>query len=107
MLYMALVEDAFDNQLIIDQLSWWDKTFLIFRFIFAENKHKFNKYGHGSIDSVGVPYDYESIMHYGKRDFARWPWQTTIRPKKAGVSFGGQRSRHLSPFDVKEITVQM
>lgn len=68
-----------------------------------ENKHNFNKYGHGSIDSLGVPYDYGSIMHYGKRDFARWPWQTTIRPRKSGVSIG-QRS-HLSPLDVKQMNL--
>ncbi|KAL9984774.1 hypothetical protein ACROYT_G007107 [Oculina patagonica] len=67
-----------------------------------ENKHNFNKYGHGSIDSLGVPYDYGSIMHYGKRDFAKWPWQTTIRAKN-GASIG-QRS-HLSVLDVKQMNL--
>lgn len=69
----------------------------------SENKHNFKKYGHGSIDSLGVPYDYGSIMHYGKRAFAKWPWQTTIRPKKKGVSIG-QRKR-LSPLDVKQMNL--
>lgn len=72
-------------------------------FILADNKHNFNKYGHGSIDSLGVPYDYGSIMHYGKREFARWPWQTTIRPRQSGASIG-QRS-HLSPLDVKQMNL--
>ncbi|KAM7432498.1 hypothetical protein ABFA07_017084 [Porites harrisoni] len=76
---------------------------IVWKNIKKENKHNFKKYGHGSIDSLGVPYDYGSIMHYGKRAFAKWPWQTTIRPKKKGVSIG-QRKR-LSPLDVKQMNL--
>ena len=72
-----------------------------FYLIFADNKHNFKKYSHSFIDSRGSPYDYGSIMHYGKRDFAKWPWQTTIDPKKDGVSIG-QRS-HLSAQDAIQI----
>ncbi|KAK3734664.1 hypothetical protein QZH41_010099 [Actinostola sp. cb2023] len=68
-----------------------------------KSKYNFNKYGHGIIDSLGVPYDYGSIMHYGKRDFAKWPWQTTITVKQAGASIG-QRS-HLSPLDAKQMNL--
>ncbi|XP_048587974.1 zinc metalloproteinase nas-15-like [Nematostella vectensis] len=68
-----------------------------------ENKHNFEKYNHGVIDSLGVPYDYGSIMHYGKRDFAKWPWQTTIKVKKSGASIG-QRS-HLSALDAKQMNL--
>jgi hypothetical protein len=67
---------------------------------FLANKFNFNKYGRSRIDSLGVEYDYGSIMHYGKRDFAKWPWQTTIRPKKAGVSIGQRKG--LSVLDVKQ-----
>lgn len=67
-----------------------------------ENKHNFNKYGHGSIDSLGVRYDYGSIMHYGKRDFAKWPWQTTIKTKH-GESIG--QRQHLSSLDVTQMNL--
>ncbi|CAH3104393.1 unnamed protein product, partial [Pocillopora meandrina] len=67
-----------------------------------DQKHNFRKYSHGTIDSLGVPYDYGSIMHYGKRDFAKWPWQTTIKTKN-GASIG-QRS-HLSALDVKQMNL--
>ncbi|XP_065060541.1 uncharacterized protein LOC135687798 [Rhopilema esculentum] len=66
-----------------------------------DEKHNFEKYSHSTIDSLGSPYDYGSIMHYGARDFAKWPWQKTIVPKKSGVSIG-QRS-HLSKQDALQI----
>ena len=71
-------------------------------FFSSENKHNFNKYGHGSIDSLGVRYDYGSIMHYGKRDFAKWPWQTTIKTKH-GESIG--QRQHLSSLDVTQMNL--
>ncbi|KAJ7379142.1 hypothetical protein OS493_017640 [Desmophyllum pertusum] len=67
-----------------------------------DQKHNFRKYSHGSIDSLGVPYDYGSIMHYGKRDFAKLPWQVTIRSKN-GASIG--QRKHLSPMDVKQMNL--
>ena len=75
--------------------------FILFN-LFLDQKHNFRKYSHGTIDSLGVPYDYGSIMHYGKRDFAKWPWQTTIKTKN-GASIG-QRS-HLSALDVKQMNL--
>ncbi|XP_078360166.1 zinc metalloproteinase nas-15-like [Oculina patagonica] len=62
--------------------------------------YNFKKYTHGQIDSLGSPYDYNSIMHYGKRDFAKWPWMTTIRAKN-GASIG--QRRHLSPLDIQQM----
>ncbi|XP_078357410.1 blastula protease 10-like [Oculina patagonica] len=65
-----------------------------------DKKTNFNKYSHGMIDSLGSPYDYNSIMHYGKRYFAKRPWQTTIRAKN-GNSLG--RWMHLSPLDIEQM----
>ncbi|XP_020601916.1 zinc metalloproteinase nas-14-like [Orbicella faveolata] len=67
-----------------------------------DQKLNFRKYSHGPIDSLGVPYDYGSIMHYGKRDFAKWPWQSTIKSKN-GASIG--QRKHLSALDVKQMNL--
>lgn len=70
---------------------------IVFFFENADSTHNFKKFDF--IDSMGVSYDYGSIMHYGKHDFAKLPWQVTIRPKKPGVEIG--QLKHLSPLDVK------
>eukprot|EP00795_Rhopilema_esculentum_P003261 gene3261-1588_t len=64
-------------------------------------KYNFKKYTHSLIDSLGSPYDYGSIMHYGKRAYAKLPSQTTIRPKNSDASIG-QRIK-LSEQDAIQI----
>ncbi|KAK3730520.1 hypothetical protein QZH41_005735 [Actinostola sp. cb2023] len=34
-------------------------------------EYNFERHDIGSVDSLGLPYDYESIMHYGKKTFTR------------------------------------
>lgn len=58
-----------------------------------QKRHNFQKYSHGYIDSLGVPYDFES----------KFPNLTTIRPKRAGVSIG-QRG-YLTELDVKQMNL--
>ena len=65
----------------------------------AEHWMNFKKYTTG-ISNMGTPYDYGSIMHYGKGSFSKSWFGRTITPKKSGVSIG-QRKK-LSPIDIKE-----
>ncbi|XP_078359753.1 hatching enzyme 1.2-like [Oculina patagonica] len=77
-----------------------DYVDIIWDNIKEDQKYNFKKYSRSQVDSLNVPYDYDSIMHYDKRALAKWPWLTTIRPKKSGVSIGFKW--HLSELDVKQ-----
>lgn len=55
------------------------------------------------MDTFGVPYDYDSIMHYNAYEFSKDDNKPTIIPKQPGV-FIGQRIR-LSTLDIKKIQI--
>ncbi len=75
---------------------------------FGKVSHNFAKYDVGQAETLGEPYDYESIMHYpntafGKRD-SRGRYMNTIISKKDPDMQLGQRDE-FSDGDVKQINM--
>lgn len=65
---------------------------------------QFKKYGTDKINSLGIPYDYQSIMHYGEKAFSKNRKNTieTLDPKKQSLI--GQR-KGLSKLDIRQINL--
>ncbi|GAU99328.1 hypothetical protein RvY_10349 [Ramazzottius varieornatus] len=66
-------------------------------------RHNFNNYDEKTITHFGQPYDYDSVMHYGKYDFAidRNVW--TIRGKEPYEDTPIGQRRGLSPIDIAKM----
>lgn len=69
--------------------------------ILAGEEHNFNKYSHREIDPLKIPYDFDSIMHYGPKSFSRNGLDTirSILNKSRSL---GQRDG-MTAFDIHEI----
>nr|VFU02997.1 mRNA [Oulactis sp. MM-2018] len=63
-------------------------------------RYNFKKYSHGQADTLGEPYDYDSIMHYVRKAFSR-NGRDTVVPTKSGVTIGQRRG--LSRIDIRQI----
>lgn len=67
-------------------------------------ENNFLKYEHGKLDTLNLPYDYDSIMHYDRYLFSVDGKRPTIIARgKAWKKLGGQLRGTLSGNDVKEI----
>ena len=60
----------------------------------------FNKYDASRVDLLDIPYDYDSVMHYGPTSFSK-NGLPTIQTLQSGVTIG-QRVR-LSTTDILEL----
>uniref|UniRef100_A0A914W3V2 Metalloendopeptidase n=1 Tax=Plectus sambesii TaxID=2011161 RepID=A0A914W3V2_9BILA len=69
--------------------------------IFPSERDQFRKYDTDMIDTLGEPYDYGSIMHYGPTAFSS-NGQPTIVAKQSGGEKMGQRDG-FSDFDLNKI----
>ena len=69
-------------------------------FYYTDMKSNFRKYRHGDADTLGEPYDYDSIMHYPEYAFSS-NYRPTIVKKRQGPVIG-QRTR-LSAIDIRQV----
>lgn len=62
-------------------------------------RYAFHKYADGRINSLGVSYDYDSVMHYDSRAFSMND-RTTIARKNGDTRLGNTRG--LSAKDIQQ-----
>lgn len=68
-------------------------------FTFLEFQFAFSKYSSRKINSLNVPYDYYSVMHYGSKAFSK-NHKPTIRSLKQDITEFG--NTHISSLDAKQ-----
>ena len=64
-------------------------------------ERNFQKYAIGEASGLGAPYDYGSLMHYGRKDFTS-NGEDTVVPKDVNARIGQRIG--LSPIDVWQLT---
>lgn len=68
----------------------FDDTLKRLKHLLSDKRNNFRKYGTSYIDSLGIPYDYASLMHYGSKAFSK-NGQPTVLVKQSGVCYYGMR----------------
>ncbi|XP_055347982.1 high choriolytic enzyme 1-like [Paramacrobiotus metropolitanus] len=67
------------------------------------DRHNFDKYEANTITTSGTTYDFGSVMHYGKNDFAIDADSWTIRPKSPWQNTTIGQRIGMSATDIREI----
>ncbi|XP_065676037.1 low choriolytic enzyme-like [Hydra vulgaris] len=65
-------------------------------------KYNFDKFDSGTIDSLGFPYDYDSMMHYGETAFGRFGG-VTIKTKDPSKQKVIGKAQGFSSIDILQI----
>jgi len=71
---------------------------VVFSNIRPEYWSEFEKLKDHVTNDLGVGYDYNSIMHYNRNSFARYPGTSTLTAKAGGIPIG--QAVQLSPYDI-------
>ena len=66
-------------------------------------EYNFRKQSASNIDSMNVPYDYESVMHYGKTAFGSG--KITIQTKDASKQNVIGNRRGFSNYDIQQMNL--
>jgi len=71
----------------------------------TDNQHNFERQAQGKVQ--GIPYDFDSLMHYGAYDFAINRNIPVIKPRDSSISISrlGQRDK-LSPYDIMQVNIR-
>ena len=67
------------------------------------SRHNFKKQKSDNIDSLNVPYDYESVMHYGKTAFGGG--KLTIKTKDPAMQDVIGNRKGFSDLDIKQMNL--
>jgi tolkin protein len=74
-------------------------------FGFAGQEYNFNKLSEDEVNSLGLRYDFDSIMHYARNTFSKSTYLDTILPQEDSMAKArpeiGQRVR-LSKGDIAQ-----
>ena len=67
----------------------------------------FKRYSGSAVDVQGIPYDFDSLMHYGAYGFAINRNIPVIQPRSSSISINrfGQLSR-LSSYDIMQVNIK-
>ena len=74
---------------------------ILYENITPGQEYNFDKFT-TNIDTLGLPYDYSSIMHYEWNEFSK-NGQATIVALQNGIEFPNARYKNLSSIDIEEI----